>query len=210
MIEAPTAQAPTTEPRVAGAGPREELPVLTIDMDGVFCRPFFGWNVGISARLLDPDAAPRPARVPPNWFRMVWDPVRYNPRRPLPEARGALARLREVRQLVVVTGRRTHPRWWLRRHGLLQYFDRILVNEGPMRSPHYKLQAIERLDASEHIDDDPRTTQLLAQRSRARIFLRSWPTNERARLDERVRRVRDLHELADILGAPPLEALDAS
>lgn len=183
----------------------DRLPVLTLDMDGVFCSPFFGWNAGISSTFLDPDAPPRPASVPPAWLRRVVDPVRFNPRRPLPDARGALARLHEVRQLVVVTGRRSYPQWWLRRHGLLPFFDRIMVNEGPLRSPHYKLEALDLLGAAEHIDDDPRTAQLLAQRSRAQIYLRNWPTNRRAELDPRVQRVDDLHQLADILGAPRLD-----
>ena len=187
----------------APASARASLPVLTIDMDGVFCRPFFGWNVGISSDFLDPDAEPRPARVSPRWVRTPLDTLRFNPRRPLPDARTGLARLREVRQLVVVTGRRTYPRWWLRRHGLSDLFDRVMVNETPLRSPHYKLEALDRLGAAEHIDDDPRTAQLLAQRSRTRVFLRTWPTNAGTELDPRVQRVRDLHDLADRLGAPP-------
>ncbi|MGE3960296.1 MAG: HAD family hydrolase [Dehalococcoidia bacterium] len=180
----------------------ELLPILTVDMDGVFCSPFFGWNVGISSTLLDPDAEPRPASIPPTWLRVPWDTLRFNPRRPLPDARTALARLSQVRRLVVLTGRRTYPSWWLRRHGLVQYFDRIMVNETPLRSPHYKLEAIDLLGAAEHVDDDPRTAQLLAQRSRARVFLRTWPTNADTELDPRVARIRDLHELADALGAP--------
>ena len=198
-MTSPTAEA-ATEPGNA----HEQLPVLTIDMDGVFCSPFFGWNVGVSSNFLDPDAPPKPARVSPPWLRKPIDLVRFNPRRPLPDARGALTRLREVRQLVVVTGRRTYPRWWLRRHGLIEFFDRVMVNEGALRSPHYKLEALDLLGAAEHIDDDPRTAQLLAQRSRARVFLRNWPTNARADLDPRVQRVDDLHQLADILGAPHL------
>lgn len=179
-------------------------PTLTIDMDGVFCSPFFGWNVGISSDFLDPDAEPRPARVTPRWLRTSLDTLRFNPRRPLPDARDALARLREVRLLVVVTGRRTYPGWWLRRHHLLEFFDRVMVNETSLRSPHYKLEALGLLGAAEHIDDDPRTAQLLAQRSRARVYLRTWPTNAHTELDPRVQRVRDLHDLADRLGAPRL------
>lgn len=193
---------PANEPP-APLGTRDQLPILTIDMDGVFCRPFFGWNLGISSDFLDPDAPPRPASVPPGWFRRPWDTARFNPRRPLPDARGGLARLREVRRLVVVTGRRTYPRWWLRHHRLSEYFERVMVNETPLRSPHYKLEVMDLLGASEHIDDDPRTAQLLAQRSRARVYLRNWPTNRGAALDPRVQRVDDLQELADLLGAPP-------
>lgn len=178
-------------------------PILTIDMDGVFCRPLLGWNAGIHRTFLDPDAPGRPASIPPAWIRLPWDTVRFGPRRPMPEAREALERLHTVRRLVVVTGRRTQPGWWLRRHGLRHLFERVLVNEGTLRSPHYKLTTLDLVDASEHIDDDPRTAQLLAQRSAARVFLRTWPTNRDVVLDPRVTRVQDLHELADRLGAPP-------
>src|SRR5690606_26905715 len=96
---------------------------------------------------------------------------------------------------------RTYPAAWLRRHGLAAMFERVMVNEGGLRSPHYKLAALDLLGAAEHIDDDPRTAQLLAQRSRTRIFLRTWPTNRDVELDPRVERVNDVHELADRLGA---------
>jgi len=181
-----------------------DRPTLTIDMDGVFCSPYFGWNAGISSKFLDPDAPPKPASVSPPWLRVPLDTLRFNPRRPLPDARGALTRLREVRRLVVVTGRRTYPRWWFRHHRLDRLFDHVLINETKLRSAHYKLDALDLLGAAEHIDDDPRTAQLLAQRSRAQIFLRTWPTNARVELDPRVQRVRDLHDLADRLGAPRL------
>lgn len=181
---------------------RTHLPVLTVDMDGVFCSPFFGWNVGVHRTFLDPDADPPAASVPPRWLGRPLDHLRFDVRRPLPGAREALARLRAVRQLVVVTGRRTYPGWWMRRHGFATLFDRVVVNETLLKSPHYKLEALSLLDAAEHIDDDPRTAQLLAQRSRARIFLRDWPTNRAVDLDPRVERVRDLAELADRLGAP--------
>ncbi len=182
---------------------RADLPVLTVDMDGVFCSPYFGWNVGISRTFLDPEADAPLASVPPRWLGTPLDHLRFNVRRPLAGSREALTRLREVRRLVVVTGRRTYPRWWLRRHGLEALFDRVMVNTTSLKSPHYKLEALSLVDAAEHIDDDPRTAQLLAQRSRARIFLREWPTTRGVALDPRVERVRDLSELADRLGAPP-------
>ena len=116
----------------------DERPILTIDMDGVFCSPFFGWNVGISSAFLDPNAAPRLASVPPDWIRVPWDTLRFNPRRPLPDARTALARLHEVRRLVVLTGRRTYPRWWLRRHRLIQrQFIRHVQETGFFRKTRF-------------------------------------------------------------------------
>ncbi len=183
---------------------RSDLPVLTVDMDGVFCSPYFGWNVGIRKTFLEPTDEPVPARVPPRWLGTPLDHLRFNVRRPVRGSREALARLRQVRQLVVVTGRRTYPRWWMRRHGFAPLFDRVVVNETMLRSPHYKLEALALLDAAEHIDDDPRTAQLLARRSQARIFLQEWPTNRKVELHRRVERVPNLNAVADLLGAPSL------
>ena len=69
---------------------RDGLPLLTIDMDGVICRPPFGRNLGIHRDFLDPDAPPIRARVPSRWFKRIVDPVRFELRRPLPGAREAL------------------------------------------------------------------------------------------------------------------------
>ena len=185
---------------------RDDLPVLTVDMDGVFCSPFFGWNAGVHRSFVDPALEPEPARIVPRWIGTPLDHLRFGPRRPIRGAREALARLREVRQLVVLTGRRTYPRWWMRHHGFAPLFDRVVVNETHLPSPHYKLDAIALLGAAEHVDDDPRTAQLLAHRSRARVFLQDWPTNRHVELDSRVERVRSLAELADRLGAPEVVA----
>ena len=181
---------------------RSDLPVLTVDMDGVFCSPILGLNIGIHRTFLDPEAEPPLASPPPRWLGAPLDHLRFDLRVPLAGSREALERLRAVRQLVVVTGRRTYPSWWMRRHGFSALFDRVLINETHFSSPHYKLEAVGMMDASEHIDDDPRTAQLLAQRSRAQVFLREWPKNRGVALDPRVERVRDLSELADRLGAP--------
>ncbi|MDA0269399.1 MAG: hypothetical protein O2798_00230 [Chloroflexi bacterium] len=177
-------------------------PILTVDMDGVFCEPFFGKNLGIHRTFLDPDAPPPLADVPPRWLGTPLDHLRFNARRPLPGAREALTRLRDVRRLVVLTGRRTHPGWWLRVHGFAGLFDEVRVNDGPLKSPHFKLEAIAALGSTEHVDDDPRTAQLLAERSGVRVFLRDWPRNRDLPYHPRVERVRDLADLADRLGTP--------
>ena len=75
----------------------------------------------------------------------------------------------------------------------------MVINETSLRSPHFKLAAIAELGASEHIDDDGRTVQLLAQRSQAQPYLRDWPRNRGLPYDERVRRVADLGALAALL-----------
>ncbi len=152
-------------------------PIVTLDLDGVICSPPFGINLGISSAFVNPDAPALPARIPPPWLRAIVDPLRFELRRPLPGMHDALHRLSEVRTVILLTGRRSDPTRWLRRHGLDQYFDRILINDGPLESAHYKLEAVTRLGAAEHVDDDGRTAQLLAQRSATRVFLCDWPRN---------------------------------
>lgn len=178
---------------------RDGLPLLTIDMDGVICEPPFGRNLGIHRSFLDPAAPPRTAHVPRRWFSRIADPVRFDLRRPLPGAREALAELRELRTLLLLTGRRSPPDRWLRRHGFAPLLDGVVINETPLRSPHFKLEAIAELGASAHIDDDGRTVQLLAQRSQAQPYLRDWPRNRGLPYDDRVRRVADLGALAALL-----------
>ncbi|PKN79308.1 MAG: hypothetical protein CVU47_10820 [Chloroflexi bacterium HGW-Chloroflexi-9] len=179
----------------------DSRPILTVDMDGVFCEPFFGKNLGIHRMFLDTDAPPPEADIPPKRLGPLLDHLRFDLRRPLPGARDALIRLGTVRRLVVLTGRRSQPRWWFRRHGFEGLFERVILNEGPRKSPHFKLEAVAALGSAEHIDDDPRTVQLLAERSNARVFLRDWPRNRDLPYHPRVERVRDLEDLADRLGA---------
>jgi len=185
---------------------RAGLPLLTIDLDGVVCAPQFGVNLGIHRTFLDPSAPPPRAAVPLRWFSRPIDHLRFDLRRPLPGVREALTELREVRRLVLLTGRRSSPRHWLRRHGLEALLDEIVINASPLRSPHYKLDAVVGLGASEHVDDDGRTVQLLAQRSSVVPFVRDWPRNRGLPFDPRVRRVGDLGELARVLR---LESADA-
>ncbi|MEZ4552629.1 MAG: hypothetical protein AB7L91_13400 [Dehalococcoidia bacterium] len=169
-----------------------DRPVTTLDFDGVICRPILGWNIGISRHFVDPDAAPVPARVPPRWFSRPADYLRFNFRRPLPGVDAALEELHALREVVILTGRRTDPRGWLHRHGLDRHVDRIVVNDTGLRSAHFKLRMVAHLEASEHVDDDGRTAQLLAQRSTTRVYLRDWPRNRGLPFTAGVTRVADL------------------
>ena len=180
----------------AEAAARAGFPLLTIDLDGVICAPLLGWNIGIHRTFLDPDAPPPVASRPPRWLGDPLDWLRFEVRRPLPEAREALARLHRIRRVVVLTGRRSAPRRWLRRYGLSSYVDDLLINATDRASPHYKLDAIAHLGAAEHVDDDGRTAQLLAERSQARIYLRDWPRNRGLDFHARVTRIDDLLDLA--------------
>ena len=114
----------------------------------------------------------------------------------MPGVHEALRALATVRRLIIVTGRRTQPAWWLRRHGLDGLVERVVVNDTGLKSPHFKLEALRALGAEEHVDDDPRTAQLLAEATGTRVFLCDWPQNRDLPYDARVDRVRDLHDLA--------------
>ncbi len=181
----------TTEAeRSAGMKPR-----ITLDFDGVICAPILGLNLGISAAFLDPHAEPRPARVPPRWFSAPADYLRFNFRRPLPGVAEALRDLRAVREVIVLTGRRSSPLPWMRRYGLDALVDDIVINDTPLRSPHFKLQAIEALRPAEHVDDDGRTAQLIAECTPTRVYLCDWPRNRRDGYASGVTRVRGLGEV---------------
>jgi hypothetical protein len=184
---------------MSNARAQDERPLLTLDFDGVICGPPLRVNLGIHRRFLDPRAEPPMARVPPRWLSLLVDRPRFALRRPLPGAREALARLARERRLVVLTGRRTSPARWLARHGLAGFVEAIRINDGGRASPHYKLAAIEELGAAEHIDDDPRTVQLLAERDACRVFLRDWPRNRDLPYAPGVTRVADLGALARLL-----------
>lgn len=180
-----------------------ERPVVTVDLDGVICRPPFGYNAGIHRGFLDAQAPPPQAFVPPRWLSAPLDRLRFDFRRPLPEALAALAALAERRRVVVLTGRRTSPAGWLRRHGLEPFVDRVVVNDTALSSPHFKLRWTAELAASEHVDDDGRTVQFLAQRSPVRVFLRDWPRNRGLPYADGVTRVADLLQFARLLTEQP-------
>ena len=101
----------------------------------------------------------------------------------------------------MVTGRRTQPTAWLRWHRLDGLVERVIVNETPLKSAHFKLETLRALGAGEHVEDDPRTAQLLAQATSARVYLCDWPRNRDLDYDTRVERVRDLLDLARRLPA---------
>ncbi len=172
------------------------LPLLTLDFDGVICRPPFGQNLGIHRTFLDPAAPAPPARIYPGWLNGPLDHLRFDARAPMPRVREALETLLPLRRIVIVTGRRTAPTWWLRHHGLEALVDDVVVNDTGLKSPHFKLAALTALGAFEHADDDPRTVQLLAQASATRVFLCDWPRNRDLPYAEAVERVHDLREVA--------------
>ena len=173
-----------------------DRPLLTLDLDGVICEPILGQDIGIHRRFLDPDAAPAPALILPEWLRVPLDHLRFDLRRPMPGVAEALARLGSVRRLVIVTGRRTPPTAWLHRHHLDRLVEDVIVNRTGLRSAHYKLGTLRALGATEHAEDDPRSAQLLAQAGGVRVYLCDWPGNRDLAFDPHVQRVAGLVDLA--------------
>ncbi len=178
-----------------------ERPLLTVDMDGVICRPILPQNPGIHLEFLDTAAPPPSARVYPRWLNAPLDHLRFDLRRPMPGARKALYELASIRRVILLTGRRTEPHGWLRRHGFDGAFEDVIVNRGLLKSPHYKLEMVRALGADEHIDDDPRTAQLLAETSDARVFLCDWPRSRALTMHPRVERVASIAALVSLLRA---------
>jgi len=174
---------------------RTALPLITLDFDGVICCPPFGRNLGIHRTFLDPVAPPPEATVYPRWLNVPLDHLRFDLRAPMPGIRETLNALRLFRRIAILTGRRTTPTWWMRRHAIEGLVDLVIVNDTSMKSPHFKLRALEVLGAAEHVDDDPRTAQLIAQASSTRVYLRDWPRNRDLPYAPGVERIGDLRDL---------------
>lgn len=175
---------------------RDTRPLMTVDMDGVFCEPPLGRNLGIHRSFYDPAEEPHSAKVYPTWVNAPLDRLRFDFRPPMPGSHEALLRLATVRRLVVVTGRRTVPTWWLRRHDFEGIFEALYVNRSPLGSAHYKQATLRRLGAVEHVEDDARTAQLLAQTTDIHVYLCDWPRNRDLPLAPAVERVQNLLDLA--------------
>lgn len=184
-----------------GARTHDERPLLTLDLDGVICSPILGLNLGIGHRMIDADAEAPQAFVPPRWLSAPLDHLRFELRRPLREAKDALERLSAHRRLIVLTGRRSDPEPWLRRHGLAAFIEGVAFNDTTSASPHFKLHRSAELGADEHIDDDGPTAQLMAERGTARVYLRDWPRNRGLAYSDAVTRVDDLGALATLVAA---------
>ena len=174
-------------------------PVLTFDLDGVLCAPILGLNVGLNRNFLDPRIVPPAANIPPDWWRVIWDRIRFEARRPMSDAAKYLDTLQHDYSLILVTGRRTSPSNWLKRNELFSYFSEIIWNTTNFQSAHYKLNTLSRLHPIAHFEDDPRTSELLAQ-SGMTVFLRDWPKNRNLQFNHGIIRIDSLADATELLG----------
>jgi hypothetical protein len=173
-------------------------PVLTFDLDGILCAPILGLNIGINRSFLAPEVAPLIAKIPPDWWRIIWDKIRFDSRRPMSDATEYLEQLQSHYSLILVTGRRTSPNNWLQRNGLFGYFSEIIWNTSEFQSAHYKLNTLNALHPVAHFEDDPRTAELLA-RSGVTVFLRDWPKNRNLHFNNQVIRIFSLKDASESL-----------
>jgi hypothetical protein len=182
------------------------LPELTIDMDGVVCRPVFWFNLVISRDVARPPdlAEERRARANRLHHRLletwVGHTLRYAWRPPLPFVREGLAELGQVRRLILLSGRpeasRRPTERWLARHGMREFFSEIILNDRGLPNAAFKIRSVRERGNLEHVDDDGRVAYFLAQEAQRTVFLISYLGNARLPYPPRVHRVRNLLEAA--------------
>jgi hypothetical protein len=147
-------------------------PLITLDLDGVLCRPPFGINPG-SGRHRRRDAPGKPNLL---WLTERW---RYFGRQPMPGAREGLAALRESFDCHIVTARATvaepHTRRWLARN----FGDPPPIHFRPHwreTSAQFKVRMMAELGPVAHFEDDPFTAAWVAEIV-PHVFLVDWPRN---------------------------------
>jgi hypothetical protein len=185
------------------------LPDITVDMDGVLCRPISWVNLVISRDLERPlDFVERtPAQTGSVAARMLETDLakalRYAWRPPLAGLREGLASLAEVRNVVLLSGRpesaRDATERWLRRHQVRDYFSEILLNDRGLPNASFKLLTVRERGSLEHIDDDGRVAHFLARDANQTVYLVSWRGNGGLVYPSTVRRVRSVREAAELI-----------
>jgi hypothetical protein len=183
------------------------LPDMTIDMDGVLCRPPVWFNLVISrdirrAPTIQPRVDHLAASLP--WRLIDSKPgqaIRYGWRKPMPRVAEGLAKIAETRRLVLLSGRpeiaRKATEYWLIRHGLRDYFAEIVLNDRGLSNAAFKLVTLRERGILHHVDDDGRVAYFLAKDEPRIVFLIAWRRNQGLPYPPTVYRVRNLLEAAD-------------
>jgi len=185
------------------------LPEITIDMDGVLCRPISWFNLVISRDVQRPldlaggfrsGSSSIPHRIVETDLGKI---IRYSWRPPMPRLREGLASLAEVRSLVLLSGRpetsRKETERWLVRHQVREYFSEVLLNDRGLPNASFKLLTTRERGGKEHVDDDGRVAYFLARDAAQTVFLISWLGNAGLPYPPTVRRVRSLIHAAEVI-----------
>jgi hypothetical protein len=121
----------------------------------------------------------------------------------MPLVRDGLAELAELRRLVLLSGRpevsRQATESWLRRHGLRDYFDDVILNDRGLPNVSFKLLMSRERASREHVDDDGRVAYFLAKEANRPVFLISYLGNAGLPYPPGVRRIRTLVDAARII-----------
>ncbi|MEO8541442.1 MAG: hypothetical protein ABI577_16990 [bacterium] len=171
----------------------DERTLLTFDMDGVLCRPPFGFNPG-AGHSKNRDA---PGKRGLLWATESW---RYRLRKPMPGAVEGFRRLAESYRCVVVTARGAAAegptRAWFERYfgAVPELHVRPHWNE---TSAQYKARKMRELRPLAHFEDDPFTAAWAAELI-PEVFLVDWPRN-RHLAGPNIHRIQDLAESLEVL-----------
>ena len=187
------------------------LPEITIDMDGVICRPSTWLNLVVSRDVEHPLDFSRSNHTASRSFVRslvdsdLWKRLRYAWRPEMPGIRKGLSSLAEVRRLVLLTGRdesaRQETERWLIRHQVRDYFADIVLNDRGLPNASFKLLTKQERGSKEHVDDDGRVAFFLARDAGQTVYLISWMANAGLPYPSTVRRVGSILEAARLIQA---------
>lgn len=170
----------------------DDRPLVTIDVDGVLCRPPFGLNPG-SGRNKN--------RATTGKWNVLWplERIRYVGRKPMPGAREGLQGLIREYRCEVLSARGTAAGGYTRGWIGSRLDAELHVNLRPHwreTSARFKARVASELGASVHIEDDPHTARWLAELI-PHVLLVDWPRNEWLDGD-------NIHRITSIDEAPAL------
>lgn len=184
-----------------------ERPLLSFDLDGVLAAPPLGRNFTIQRRLDLPShalatrTAPEPDPRPSLHDRLLiqtYFRIRYRGREPMPGAQAAVAAAATRYRVIVLTARNWRGRKateaWLRRHGILEHVERVVLNNTALASARFKERVVQQLGVTRHVEDDAATAALVA-RAGVAVDLIDWPGNRGLAFPERVTRRANLAAL---------------
>ncbi len=149
-----------------------DRPVITLDLDGVICRPPFGINPG-RGRNKRRDGQGTKSLL---WRTERW---RYAGRKPMAGAVEGLRALAEAFECRVVSARSEEARelterWFVRHFGYLPELS--LRPDWREKPAQFKVRRIAELGAIAHFEDDPHTAMWVADLI-PDVFLVDWWRN---------------------------------